>query len=73
MIFLYKIEGIGFVKIYIFEEVIHTLTNVRFIPNMRKNLISLGMLDTKELTWSASEGLLQVKKGDVIFIRGHKH
>jgi hypothetical protein len=73
MIFLYKIEGIGFVKIYIFEEVIRTLTNVRFIPNMRKNLISLGMLDTKELTWSASEGLLQVKKGDVIFIRSHKH
>jgi hypothetical protein len=56
-----------------FDRIIRTLTNIRFIPNMRKNLISLRMLDTKGLTLSASEGLLQVKKGDVIVIRCHKH
>jgi hypothetical protein len=56
-----------------FDESICILTNVRFIPNMRNNLISLGMLGTKRLTWSASGGLLEVKRSEVIAIRGYKH
>jgi hypothetical protein len=47
--------------------------NIRFIPNMRKKLISLGILDTKELSSSASRGLLQVKNSDMTILRGHKY
>lgn len=42
-----KIEGVGSVKICMFDGVNRTLTHVRFIPNMIKNLISLGVLDVK--------------------------
>jgi hypothetical protein len=67
------IERIGSVRIHMFDGVICTLTNIRFIPNMRKNLISLGILDTNELSLSASGGLLQVKNDDVTILWGHKH
>jgi hypothetical protein len=56
-----------------FDRVICTLTNVRFIPIMRKNWIFLGILDIKRLFWSASGDFLQVKNDDVIILRGHKH
>jgi hypothetical protein len=68
-----EIEWIGSIKIHMFDEVICILTNIRFIPNMRKNLILLGILDTKRLTWSVSGGLLQVKNDDMTILRGHKH
>jgi hypothetical protein len=42
-----EIEGVGSIRIQLFDGVVRTLTNVRFILNMRKNLISLGILDAK--------------------------
>lgn len=48
-----KIEGVEFVKIRMFDGVNQTLTHVRFISNMRKNLISFGVLDSHGLEWSS--------------------
>ena len=36
---------IGTVKIKIFDGVVRVLSNVRHVPDLRKNLISLGVLD----------------------------
>ncbi|PRQ56251.1 putative RNA-directed DNA polymerase [Rosa chinensis] len=40
-----RILGIGSVKIRMHDGVVRTLENVRYIPKLRKNLISLGTLD----------------------------
>jgi hypothetical protein len=48
-----EIEGVGSVKIQMFDGVVRTLTNVSFILDMRKNLISLGTLDPNGHIWSA--------------------
>ena len=42
-----KSIGIGTVKIKMFDGVIQTQTNVMHAPNLRRNLISLGALDSK--------------------------
>ncbi|GFY86964.1 hypothetical protein Acr_05g0006030 [Actinidia rufa] len=39
-----------------------TLTEVRHVPNLRKNLISIGMLDAKGCSFEASGGILRVSK-----------
>lgn len=41
-----KIVGVGTIKIKIFDGTMRMLTNVRHIPGLKNNLISLGMLDT---------------------------
>lgn len=55
-----RIEGVGFLKIHMFDGVNHTLTQVRFKPNMRKNLISLEELDSHSLEWRSSKSVLYV-------------
>ena len=42
-----KIEGIGSIRIKIFDGIIRTLTDVRYIPKMKRNLISVSALDAK--------------------------
>ena len=40
-----KVIGIGAVRIKMHDRVVRTLTEVRHIPDLKKNLISLGILD----------------------------
>jgi hypothetical protein len=68
-----RIVGIGSVKIQMFDGVVRTLRNVRFIPDMRKNLISLGVLDTNGYQWTVADGTLQVKAGNKVILKGTKH
>ena len=68
-----QIVGIGSVKIRMFDGVVRTLRNVRYIPEMRKNLISLGVLDTNGHQWTVADGILQVKAGDKAILKGKKH
>jgi hypothetical protein len=56
-----------------FDGVVCTLINVRFIPNMRKNLILLGTLDAKDLFWSAQGGVLWIHAGHKTIIQGLRH
>ena len=41
-----KVVGIGSIQIKMFDGTIKILTDVRHVPEVRKNLISLGVLDT---------------------------
>jgi hypothetical protein len=41
-----KIVSIGTIKIRMHDGIVRTLTNVRHIPDLKKNLISLGTLDS---------------------------
>lgn len=56
-----------------FDGVICTLTNVRYIPGMKKNLNFLGSLDTNGHRWSVVDGVLQVKARDKAVLKGNKH
>jgi hypothetical protein len=41
-----KIVGISTIKIKMHDGIVRTLTNVRNIPDLKKNLISLDTLDS---------------------------
>lgn len=59
-----RIEGVGSVKIRMFDGVNRTLNHVRFIPNMNKNLISFGVLDSHGLEWGSRLGVLDFTSCD---------
>ena len=48
-----EILGIGEIKIRMFDGIVRTLRDVRFIPKLKKNLISLRQLDNSSLTYKA--------------------
>ena len=54
------IIGMGTIKIKMFDGVVRTLEEVRHIPDMRKNLISLGTLDLKSYSYKSENGIMKV-------------
>jgi hypothetical protein len=48
----------------------HTLTDVRHIPGMARNLISLSTLDVDGYKHSGSRGVLKVSKGSLVHMIG---
>jgi hypothetical protein len=52
------------------DGIIRTLTDVRHIPDMSKNLITLSTLDGKGYKYSGGDGVLKVSKGSLIVMRG---
>ncbi|PKA49510.1 Retrovirus-related Pol polyprotein from transposon TNT 1-94 [Apostasia shenzhenica] len=67
-----KSVGIGTIKIKMFDGVIRTLTEVRHVPDLRKGLISLGTLDASGCTFIGSDGIIKVKKGAPVVMKGEK-
>ena len=65
-----QIIGIGSVQIKMHDGIIRTLTDVRHILDMRKNLISLSTLDGKGYKYSGGDGVLKVSKGSLIVMKG---
>ena len=56
----YKIIGIGSIKIRMHDGIVRTLSNVRHVSDLKKNLISLGTLDSNGYKFSAEGGVLRV-------------
>ena len=65
-----KIAGIGMVKIKMFDEFLRTLSDVRHIPNLKRNLISLSTLDLKGYKYIGEGGVLKVSKGVSVVMKG---
>jgi len=65
-----KIEGIGSVRIKMFDGTIRTLTDVRYIPKMKRNLISVSALDAKGYKYSGGDSVLKVTRGSLIVMKG---
>uniref|UniRef100_A0A2N9J7Q6 Reverse transcriptase Ty1/copia-type domain-containing protein n=1 Tax=Fagus sylvatica TaxID=28930 RepID=A0A2N9J7Q6_FAGSY len=57
------IIGMGTIKIKMSDGVVRTLEEVRHIPDIRKNLISLGTLDSKGYSYKSENGIMKVSKG----------
>lgn len=69
---LYKVVGIGSVKIKLHVGNIRRLTGVRHILDLTKNLISLGSLEEKRCKFQSEGGVLRVSKGAVTIMRAMK-
>uniref|UniRef100_A0A2N9IUP8 CCHC-type domain-containing protein n=1 Tax=Fagus sylvatica TaxID=28930 RepID=A0A2N9IUP8_FAGSY len=66
------IIGMGTIKIKMSDGVVRTLEEVRHILDMRKNLISLGTLDSKGYSYKSENGIMKVSKGAMVVMTGQK-
>jgi hypothetical protein len=59
----YKIVGVGSIRIRMFDGIVRELTNVRYVPELKSNLISLGVLDSCGYNYTGQGGALTLSKG----------
>ncbi|KAG8482488.1 hypothetical protein CXB51_024221 [Gossypium anomalum] len=67
-----KITGVGTIKVKMFDGVVRTLSDVRHVPELKKNLISLSTLDSKGYRYTAKSGVLKISKGSLIVMKGQR-
>ena len=64
--------GISTVKIKMFDGVVRVLSNVRHVPDLRKNLISLGVWDDLGYSYLSKGGIMKITKGSLMVMKGEK-
>ncbi|XP_073107271.1 uncharacterized protein [Elaeis guineensis] len=67
-----KTVGIGSIRIKMHDGIVRTLTQVRHIPDLKKNLISLGTLEANGCKYSAEGGVLRVCRGALVLIKAKR-
>ncbi|GFZ09851.1 PAM68-like protein [Actinidia rufa] len=67
-----KIQGIGNVKIKIFDGAVLTLGGVVYIPKLRRNLISLSRMDSNGCKYFARGGAMKITCGGKVLMKGEK-
>ncbi|KAG8482633.1 hypothetical protein CXB51_024176 [Gossypium anomalum] len=60
-----KITGVGTIKVKMFDGVVRTLSDIRHVPELKRNLISLSTLDSKWYKYTA-ESRGSTVTGDVV-------
>jgi hypothetical protein len=65
-----EVIGIGSVKIRTHDGMTCTLTNVRHVPTMFRNLISLSTIDNMGYKYFTLGGVLKVSKGSFVVMKG---
>ena len=67
-----RIIGTGKIAIKQYDGGIKVLKNVRHIPELRRNLISLGALEDEGYGYKSINGSLKITKGSLIVMKGDK-
>ncbi|KAH0669113.1 hypothetical protein KY285_023271 [Solanum tuberosum] len=65
----YKIIGIGSVRVRCHDGIVRTITEVHHVPDLKKNLISLGTLDKQGYKYMSEGGTKKVTKGSLVMLK----
>jgi len=65
-----NIEGIGTVLIKMFDGMVRDLKKIRYVPQLKKNLISIGVLETLSPEISSRNGVLKMLRGSMVVMKG---
>ena len=63
-------KEIGTVQIKMFDEMAQELSEVRCVPQLKKNLISAGALKALGLKISLRNSVLKMSKGSMVVLKG---
>ncbi|KAJ9546691.1 hypothetical protein OSB04_019234 [Centaurea solstitialis] len=63
-------QGIGAVKIKMFDGCIRTFKNVKFVPSMTRSLISVGQLSRAGCRIRIEDQNLRISRGSIILMKG---
>lgn len=64
------VKGIGEIKLILSDNTIKTFIEVRYVPKLKRNLISLGALDSVGFSIKLDKGFLKVIKETLIVLQG---
>lgn len=64
-----EVIGKGIVRIKIHDGIMSTLTNVKYVPNLKKNPISLDTLETLGCIYTIENGVMKVFKGALLVMK----
>jgi len=65
-----NMEDIGTVQIKMFDGMVRELKEVRYVPQLKRNLISVGVLKILGLEVSIRDGILKMTKGAMAVLKG---
>ncbi|KAF3643363.1 hypothetical protein FXO38_20632 [Capsicum annuum] len=68
----YKIAGIRTIRIKMFDGVVRTLGDVQYVPELKRNLISLSTLDSNGYSYIGEGGVPKVTKGALVMMKGQR-
>jgi len=64
--------GVGSIKIRMFDGIVRTWMEVRHVPELKKNLICLGVLDSRGFKFKSQGGALKVSNGILVVMKATK-
>ena len=67
-----QVEGIGIVSFKMFDGIVRKLKNVKYVPRMSRNLISISVLDDLGYTCKVEKGIKKIYRGSMVVIKGKK-
>ena len=67
-----RTEGIGTIQLKLHDGIVRDLKEVRHIPEMKTNLISLGALESSGFTTTLKDGGLKVSLRNLVVMKGIK-
>ncbi|KAL8170225.1 hypothetical protein V2J09_022029 [Rumex salicifolius] len=67
-----KVLGVGTVKLKTHDGVERTLSEVRHILDLRRNIISLGTLEAKGFKYNGEDGVLKIFKGSMVILKAQR-
>jgi len=65
-----NVEGIGTVRVKMFDGIVRELKGVRYAPQLKRNLIFVGALEALGLVVSIRDGVLKMTKGSMVVMKG---
>jgi hypothetical protein len=68
----YKIVGIGTIKIKMHDGIVRTLTEVRHVPELKKNHISTGAVNSNGCNIVQQNRVIKVIRGAIVLMKGSK-
>ncbi|MGV7343109.1 hypothetical protein PJI17_30885, partial [Mycobacterium kansasii] len=70
--FACNVVAVGMVRIRMFDGVKRTLIDVRHVPDLKQNLISLGVLEAKGCKYTGIDSALKVSKGAQVIMKAQR-
>jgi hypothetical protein len=67
-----KTVGIGSIRIRMFDGIVRELMDVRYVPELKSNLISLRVLDSCGYKYTSQGGAITSSKGSLVVMKATK-
>jgi len=65
-----NVEGMSTVRIKMDDGIVQELKELRYVPQLKRNLISVGALKALGLVLSIRYGVLKMTKGSMVVMKG---